>query len=45
MQVFALRLAALDYDARVTQEIIDNPGRPLLLAPGPLLPPEAEAIR
>ncbi len=35
--------APLEYDTRVTQEIIDNPGKPLLLAPGPLLPAEAEA--
>jgi len=35
--------AGLDYEVRVTQEIIDHPGRPLLLAPGPLLPAEEEA--
>lgn len=33
----------LDYEVRVTQEIIDHPGRPLLLTPGPLLPAEAQA--
>jgi protease-4 len=35
----------LDYDAGVTQLIIDNPGKPLLLAPGSLLPAETEATR
>jgi protease-4 len=33
----------LGYDGLVTQQIVDNPGQPLLLAPGPWLPAEAEA--
>jgi ClpP class serine protease len=34
---------ALTYEARVLQGILDQPGRPLLLAPGSLLPAELEA--
>lgn len=33
------------YETRVLQEILDRPGRPLLLTPGALLPPETEAVR
>ena len=36
--------APLPYDARVLQEILDQPGRPLLLTPGELLPAEEEAL-
>jgi protease-4 len=36
----ALTESMPEYDAFVTQQIIDNPGRPLLLAPGSLLPAE-----
>jgi protease-4 len=34
----------LTYEARALQEILDNPGRPLLLAPGSILPMETESV-
>ncbi len=37
--------AALTYEARALQEILDQPGRPLLLTPGEVLPMEAEPVR
>jgi protease-4 len=35
----------LSYEAREIQEILNQPGRPLLLTPGSVLPLEAEAVR
>jgi ClpP class serine protease len=35
--------ASLSYEARVLQAILDQPGRPLLLTPGSVLPSELEA--
>jgi protease-4 len=32
-------------EVRALQSILDQPGRPLLVMPGPLLPPEPEAVR
>jgi protease-4 len=37
--------AALTYEARVLQAILDRPGQPLLLAPGEILPAEVEPLR
>jgi protease-4 len=37
--------AGLTYEARTLQEILDAPGRPLLLAPGSVLPTETESVR
>ena len=36
--------ATLSYEARVLQAILDQPGRPLLLIPGSVLPSELEAV-
>jgi protease-4 len=33
------------YEVRALQSILDQPGRPLLMTPGPLLPAETEAVR
>jgi protease-4 len=38
-----LGTAGLSYEARVLQAILDQPGRPLVLTPGPVLPSELEA--
>ena len=38
-----LAAANLSYEARVLQAILDQPGRPLLLTPGSVLPSELEA--
>ncbi|HKW51921.1 MAG TPA: S49 family peptidase [Candidatus Eisenbacteria bacterium] len=38
-----LGAAGLSYEARVLQAILDEPGRPLLLTPGSVLPSELEA--
>jgi len=38
-----LAAAGLSYEARVLQAILDQPGRPLLLTPGSVLPSEFEA--
>ncbi len=34
----------LSYEARVLQELLDSPGRPLLLMPGEMLPMETESV-
>ena len=39
------RAPVLSYEARAIQEILDQPGRPLLLTPGEFLPMEAEPVR
>jgi len=41
--VTPLSTAGLSYESRVLQAILDQPGRPLLLTPGSVLPSELEA--
>jgi len=37
--------APLSLEARALQSLLDHPGRPLLMVPGPLLPDEPEPVR